>query len=181
SLPRHQLASVVQLVHTDPGGLVPEERERGVAPTPIMDSADPPGGGRTRGDRPTRRSGRVTTGPAAHPGGRADDPVDFPPTERLPCRGHVLPAGTAVQTNQRDQEVFRPRTEGGETRRPDERRCVAEIPRTAHTREVRVGVRQGAHEHAHPDGRGIQAAGRDRKSTRLNSSHVSTSYAVYRL
>src|SRR5439155_22798885 len=134
----------VQLVHTDPRGLVPQERERAVAPTPVVDPEDTPGGGRTRGDRPTRRSGCVTTGPAAHPRGRAHDPGDLPPAERLSRRGHVLPSGTAVQTNQRDQEVFRPRTEGGETRRPDERRRLAEIPRTAHTREVRVGVRQGA-------------------------------------
>src|SRR5439155_8081545 len=139
SLPRHQLAPVVQPIHTDPRGLVPQERERGVAPTPIVDPEDPPGGGRTRGDRPTRRSGRVTAGPAANPRGRAHDPGDFPPAERLPRRGHVLPSRTAVQTDQCNQEVFRPRTESGETRCPDEGRCVAEISRTAHTREVRVG------------------------------------------
>src|SRR5207302_10450316 len=151
-LSRHQLASVLQLVHTDPGGLVPQERERGVAPTPIVDPADPPGGGGTRRDRPTRRSGRVTTGSAAYPRGRAHDSGDLPPAERLPRRGHVLSSRAAVQVDQCDQEVFRPWAEGGETRCPDEGRCVAEIPRTPHTREVRVGVRQGAHEHAHTDG-----------------------------
>src|SRR2546422_6017231 len=123
-----------------------------MAPTPVVDSTDPPGGGRTRGDRPTRRSGRVTTGPAAYPRGRAYDPGNLPPAKRLPRRGHVLSSGTAVQVDQCDQEVFRPRAEGSEARRPDEGRRLAEIPRTADAREVRVGVRQGTHEHAHTDG-----------------------------
>jgi len=43
-------------------------------------------------------------------------------------RRHVLPSGAAVQTHQRDQEVFRPRRRR-EARRAYERRRLAEIPR----------------------------------------------------
>src|SRR5438034_328838 len=151
-LPRHQLASVVQPVHTDPRGLVPEERERGVAPTPIVDPADPPRGGRTRGDRPSRGGRCAPAGPAADPRGGPDDSGDFPPAERLPRHRHVLSAGAAVQDHQRDQEVFRPRPEGGQAGRADEGRRVPEVAGTLDAGEVRGGVRQGTCEDPRADG-----------------------------
>src|SRR3712207_7715400 len=46
---------------------------------------------------------------------------------------------------------------------------------------LRVGLRQAAAVHPDPAGQGRRAAGghRDRKSTRLNSSHANISYAVF--
>src|SRR5207237_1388268 len=152
TLPRHQLASVVQPGRTDPAGLVPQERERGGAPTPIVDSADPPRGGRTRGDRPSRRRRCAPAGPAADPRGGPNDPGDFPPAERLPRRRHVLSAGAAIQDHQRDQEVFGPRPEGGLAGRADEGRRVPEVAGTFDAGEVRDGVRQGTCEDARADG-----------------------------
>src|SRR5439155_1144854 len=73
-------------------------------------------------------------------------------SERVPPCGHVLPARAPVQARERDQEVFRPRAEGGEARRPREGRRGAEVPGGPHAGEVRGGVRQGAREDPRADG-----------------------------
>src|SRR5207245_3368874 len=57
---------------------------------------------------------------------------------------------------------------------PSFQNLVAGVPRKLNYRNPALAVRQGTVEGLHPD-----ADGRDRKSTRLNSSHGSSSYAVF--
>src|SRR5207253_8574363 len=52
-------------------------------------------------------------------------------------------------------------------------------PRRIARHRARVGLRRRARPRARRRGRPLPRGGRDRKSTRLNSSHVAISYAVF--
>src|SRR5207249_11473782 len=68
----------------------------------------------------------------------------------------------------------------GEVERQAGAAAIGEVMDGLHDDEVEYAVRVVASVAAHDvEGVAVDAGGRDRKSTRLNSSHVSISYAVF--